>query len=158
MFKKIIAVTFLAASFAVLFNPATVSAEEVKKADPESIFARVGGQAAVDATVDLFYTKVLADDRVNYLFEDINMDAQIRKQKEFIGAALGGPVAWEGRDMRRAHRDLDLTEVHFGAIAEHLSASLKELKVDDKLIGEIMTVVASTKDDVLNKPKKSGAE
>lgn len=158
MFKRILLVTFLTASFAALFGAGSAFAEEVKTVDPESIFARVGGQAAIDATVDLFYTKVLADDRVNYLFEDINMKAQIRKQKEFIGAALGGPVAWEGRDMRRAHRDLDLTEEHFDAIAEHLAASLKELKVDDKLIGEIMTVVASTKDDVLNKPKAAGAE
>ena len=158
MLKKIIAITFIAASCAALSSPISLSAEEAKKADPDSIFVRVGGQAAIDATVDLFYTKVLADDRVNYLFEDINMNAQIRKQKEFIGAALGGPVAWEGRDMRRAHRDLDLTEEHFGAIAEHLAASLKELKVDDKLIGEIMTVVASTKDAVLNKPEAKAAE
>lgn len=158
MFKKLFTIVSLAACFAAAFNSVVASAEEEKKVDPESIFARVGGQAAIDATVDLFYTKVLADDRVNYLFEDVDMTAQIRKQKEFIGAALGGPVAWEGRDMRRAHRDLALTEVHFGAIAEHLGASLQELKVDDKLIGEIMTVVASTKDDVLNKPKTESAE
>jgi hemoglobin len=37
--------------------------------------------AAIDAAVELFYKKVLVDDRVKHFFEDINMNAQRRKQK-----------------------------------------------------------------------------
>lgn len=125
------------------------------KVDPESIFARIGGQPAIDATVDLFYKKVLADERVNHFFEDVNMKRQHSRQKSFIAAALGGPEPYEGKDMRAAHEHLELTEEHFGIIAQHLVASLKELGVDEKLIDKVVAVVATTKDDVLNKPKKS---
>jgi hypothetical protein len=31
---------------------------------------------------------------------------------------------------------------------------LEELKISKELIGQVMTIAASTKDDVLNKPKK----
>lgn len=136
---------------------ACLQADEAKekKVDPNSIYARLGGQPAIDAAVDIFYKKVLADDRVNFFFEDVNMKRQHNKQKEFLGAAFGGPVPYEGKDMRAAHSSLDLTEEHFGAIAEHLQATLKELKVDDKLIGEIMTAVASLKGEVLNEKKES---
>ena len=136
----------------VLFSIGSVFGED-KKVDPESIYARIGGQAAIDAAVDIFYTKVLADDSVNFFFEDINMKAQIRKQKEFLGAVFGGPKPWQGKNMRKAHENLDLSEEHFGAIAGHLNATLKELKVDEKLIAEIMTLVGTTKDDVLNRKK-----
>ena len=87
------------------------------------------------------------------------MKAQMRKQKEFLSAAFGGPVPWEGKDMRQAHKNLDLTDEHFAAIAGHLAATLKELKVDDTLTAEIMTLVGTTKDEVLNRdPKKAAAK
>ncbi len=149
----VLKVMFFALILFSTFLQSTSTAQE-KTVDPKSIYARLGGQEAIDAAIDIFYKKVLADDRVNHFFEDINMKAQIRKQKEFLGAAFGGPIPWEGKDMRSAHKGLDITEEHFGAIAEHLQASLKELKVDEGLIKEIMAVAASTHDDVLNKPKK----
>ncbi|MCL4105662.1 UNVERIFIED_CONTAM: hypothetical protein GTU68_023729 [Idotea baltica] len=108
----------------------------------------------MDAAIELFYKKVLADERVNYLFEDINMKVQKRKQNEFLSAAFGGPKPWTGKDMRTAHKNLALDDTHFAAIAEHLQATLVELKVPKEIIGEIMTIAASTKDAVLNKPEK----
>ncbi len=115
-----------------------------------SLYQRIGGKAALSAAVDLFYTKVLADKRVNHFFEDTNMKAQHSKQKAFLAAALGAPTPWTGKDMRKAHENLDLREENFAAIAENLQATLTELKLDEKLIGEVMTIVASTKKDVLN--------
>jgi len=38
-----------------------------------SLYERLGGAAAVDAAVDLFYTKVLADDRIKHFFEGVDM-------------------------------------------------------------------------------------
>lgn len=119
-----------------------------------SIYHRLGGKKAISAAVDAFYKRVLADKKVNHFFEDVNMKRQHNKQKAFLSAALGGPTPWKGKDMRKAHKHLDLTEADFNAIAGHLQAPLEELKVDKKLIGEVMAVAASTKDDVLNRPKK----
>jgi len=120
-------------------------------ADPNSIYHRLGGQPAINAAVELFYKKVLADKKVNHHFEGINIDKQKERQKQFLTKAFGGPDNYKGRDLRRAHRHLDLKESDFNAIAGHLQATLKELKVDDKLIVEAMEVAASTKDAVLDK-------
>lgn len=124
---------------------------EFKDERSNSLYERIGGKAALHAAVDLFYVKVLADDRVSFFFDDINMSRQIAKQKEFLAAALGGPEPWAGKDMRQAHKNLDLKEEDFSAISENLLATLQELKLDKELITEVMTVVASTKDDVLNR-------
>ena len=38
----------------------------------ESLFERLGGQNAVNAAVDIFYRKMLTDDRVSYFFDDVS--------------------------------------------------------------------------------------
>jgi len=42
-----------------------------------SIYERIGGKAAMDAAVPLFYKKVLADARVKDFFKHTNMEHQI---------------------------------------------------------------------------------
>ena len=56
-----------------------------------SLYEKLGGEAAVNAAIDAFYRKVLADDRVNRFFEGVDMDRQAAKQKAFLTMAFGGP-------------------------------------------------------------------
>ncbi len=147
---RLLVILSIFSSFAI-FAGAAPKKKGGEPAKPESLYHRIGGQPAIDATVEVFYKKVLADKRVSHFFDGINMKKQRAKQKAFIAAVLGGPNPWKGKDLRRAHDSLDLNESHFNAIAENLQASLKEMKVDPKLIGEVMAIVASTKNDVLNR-------
>ncbi len=79
------------------------------------------------------------------------MEAQAGKQKAFLAYAFGAPMAYTGKKMREAHAHMKLTEAHFGAVAGHLVATLKELNVAQDLIDEVVVIATSTKDDVLNK-------
>lgn len=123
------------------------------EARENSLYHKLGGKGAIDAAVEAFYVKVLSDDRIKHFFDDINMNKQRRKQKEFLSAAFGGPIPWTGKDMRKAHAGMKLTEVHFNAVAENLQKTLEEMKVPKELIDQVMAIAASTHDDVLNKPK-----
>lgn len=116
-----------------------------------SLFERIGGKPAVEAAVDLFYRKVLSDDRISHFFDSIDMDRQRAKQKAFLTMAFGGPHNYSGKDMRAAHAKMQLTEEHFNAVVENLAATLKELGVGDAEIGEVATIAGSVKNDVLNK-------
>ncbi|MBA3937470.1 MAG: group 1 truncated hemoglobin [Planctomycetes bacterium] len=118
-----------------------------------SLYQKLGGQAALSAVVDAFYVKVLADERLKHFFAEVNMDKQARKQKAFLAAAFGGPVAWKGQDLRTAHADLKLTEADFNAVAENLLKTLQECKVKQELIDQVMAIVGSVKNEVLNRPK-----
>ena len=40
----------------------------------ESLFKRLGGQAAVNVAVDIFYQKMLMDKRVSRFFDDVDME------------------------------------------------------------------------------------
>ena len=115
-----------------------------------SIYEKIGGEAAVNAAVDIFYRKVLMDDRISEFFDTVDMESQHTKQKAFLTMAFGGPNNYSGKDMREAHKHMALTETHFNAVAENLVATLKELDVPAEIIDEIVAVCLSVKDDVLN--------
>ena len=120
----------------------------------KSLYDRIGGEAAVDAAVDVFYRKVLADDRICGYFEDVDMDRQAAKQKAFLTFALGGPNQYSGRDMRVGHARLvqqGLNDNHFDAVMENLAATLQELNVPAELIAEAAAIAESTRKDVLNR-------
>jgi len=128
--------------------------DEEKAAREQSLFDRIGGEAAVDAAVDIFYRKVLADDRIKDFFEGVDMDKQAAKQKAFLTMAFGGPNSYSGEDMRKGHAHLverGLNDSHFDAVMENLAATLQELKVPDELIAEAAAIAESTRNDVLGK-------
>ena len=68
-----------------------------------TLYERIGGEKAIDAAVDLFYKKVMADNRINRFFKDINLKKQSQKLKAFLAYAFGGPNKYTGRTLREAH-------------------------------------------------------
>lgn len=131
--------------------PQTFTRNEKRTEHMSSLFERIGGEAAVDAAVDLFYRKVLSDERISHFFDSVDMDRQRAKQKAFLTMAFGGPHKYSGKDMRAAHAKMHLTEEHFNAVVENLAATLEELGVGEAEIGEVATIALSVKNDVLNK-------
>ncbi|MCW3097834.1 MAG: globin [Chthonomonadaceae bacterium] len=118
-----------------------------------SLYDSLGGEAAVNAAVDIFYRKVLADESICHFFDDVDMERQAARQKAFLTYAFGGPNHYTGKAMRDVHAPLvaqGLTEKHFNAVAGHLQATLQELNAPQPLIDQVMAIAGSTHDDVLN--------
>jgi hemoglobin len=119
-----------------------------------TLYEQLGGEAAVNAAVDIFYRKVLADHRINRFFDNSDMEKQVAKQKAFLTMAFGGPNNYSGTDMRTAHARLvkmGLNASHFDAVMEHLGATLTELNVPAELIAQAAAIAESTRNDVLGK-------
>lgn len=119
-----------------------------------SIYEQIGGEKAVDAAVEVFYRKVLVDDRIKHFFDDVDMEQQIAKQKAFLTMVFGGPNQYTGKDLRQGHAHLvqrGLSDEHVDAVLELLAESLRELNVDEQHIQAIAALANSTRDDVLNR-------
>lgn len=119
-----------------------------------SLYERLGGDAAISQAVDIFYRKVLADDRINYFFDNTNMDGQIAKQKAFLTMVTGGPNNYTGKDMREGHKHLvarGLNDSHVDAVIELLGETLTELGANADDIAEVAALGNSVRDDVLNR-------
>jgi hemoglobin len=121
---------------------------------PQSLYDQLGGQPAVDAAVDIFYRKVLTDDRISRFFDDVDMDRQISKQKAFLTMVFGGPSSYTGKDMRAGHAHLltmGLNDSHVDAVIENLGSTLKELGVAPEVIGKVAALANSVRNDVLGR-------
>jgi hemoglobin len=119
-----------------------------------SLFTEIGGEPAVNAAVDIFYRKVLKDDRIKHFFDGVDMTKQAAKQKAFLTMAFGGPHNYTGEDMRKGHAHLvarGLNDSHFDAVMENIAATLTELNVPANLIAQAAAIAESTRKDVLGK-------
>ena len=119
-----------------------------------TLFEQLGGEAAVNAAVDIFYRKVLSDYLINRFFDNVDMEQQAAKQKAFLTMAFGGPNNYSGQDLRTGHARLvkmGLDDSHFDAVMENLVATLVELNVPQELIAQVDALAQTTRNDVLGK-------
>ncbi|MEZ5691441.1 MAG: group 1 truncated hemoglobin [Rickettsiales bacterium] len=121
-----------------------------------SLYERIGGENAVDAAVEIFYYKVLNDNRVNHFFKNIHISRLMAKQKAFITFAFGGPskyTYWQ-RGLRNSHRESvknGMNDTHFDMVLKHLTDSLKEMMYPEEIIDEVREIVEGTRKHVLDK-------
>jgi hemoglobin len=119
-----------------------------------SLYDDLGGARALGPVVDSFYSKVLADDRVNGFFDSTDMERQAKKQKAFLAFAFGGPNNYTGKSMTDGHAHLverGLNDSHVDAIIELLGKTLVEFDVPAEKIAEVAAVANSVRDQVLGR-------
>lgn len=120
-----------------------------------SLFKEIGGSPAINATVEVFYDRVLSDQDLMGFFEGVDIISLKNHQRYFLGAALGGGNDYLGRTIRSAHERLvierQLNDAHFDSVAGHLEASLRLTGIPADLTARIMKIVEGLRDDVLSK-------
>jgi hemoglobin len=117
--------------------------------NPVSDFERVGGTPAVIAVVDQFYDRVVADPELESFFRTVDMSNLRRHQVQLISQVLGGPVTYEGGDLKDAHAGLDIEPEHFQRVAVHLVGTLQDAQVDNDIIERVGGVLAATERDIV---------
>ena len=124
-------------------TPAPAEAEAI------SIYAAIGGRAALVATVDGFFGRLLADPALSQFFPG-GVGARHRAYLvTILGAALGGPGRYRGPDIADAHRGLRISDAHFDRAAAHLGATLDDLGVPPRLADQIVGIVAGLRPAVV---------
>lgn len=125
-----------------------------------SLYDELGGAPAIEAAVDIFYRKVLMDDRISRFFEGVDMERQAAKQKGFLTMVTGGPNSYSGKDMRTGHAHLvrmGLDDSHVDAVIEDLGETLRELGVSEDRIARVAALANSVRDDILGRDPKPAA-
>jgi hemoglobin len=120
-----------------------------------TLFERIGGEPALNAAVELFYTRVLHDRELAPLFGGIDMPRLKEHQRRFLSLALGGPNAYAGRDLGTAHRRIaerhGLNDGHFDAVLGHLGDTLIALGVPAMERDETLSIAESVRGAVLGR-------
>ena len=110
-----------------------------------SLFERIGGAPAIAASVELFYVKQVADEKVKGFFHHIDLEKLKAHQRDFLTMAFGGPDHYTGRSLTDSHKFLFISDWHFDSVKKNLLDTLAELKVAKALINEVEVIVESTR-------------
>ena len=70
---------------------------------------------------------------------------------QFLSLATGGPPKYEGRDMKEVHRGMAITNAEFDATVGDLKATLDKLGVPTEEQKELLSIVESTRPQVVEK-------
>ena len=116
-----------------------------------TLYEKLGGEAAINAVVDSFYTKIISDPETSSFFEGIEMDKQAQKQKNFITFVTGGPNHYSGKTMKDAHSHLAIANKDFDNVCTHLINTLKEFGVAQEDIDTLGTALEGFRSDIVNK-------
>lgn len=119
--------------------------------DPDTappIYDRIGGREALEAVVENFYDRVLADGALLPFFTGVNMSRMKGRQVEFFAAALGGPDPYIGAPMKQVHQGRGITRYHFDLVACHLTDALAGAGVPSDLVAEVIAAVSPLADDI----------
>ncbi|MGV3525299.1 MAG: group I truncated hemoglobin [Candidatus Sericytochromatia bacterium] len=120
--------------------------------DPNaSLYQRLGGMPAIEAVVSDFTGIIAQDERINGFFIGADVNEINRLLAEQICQASGGPCVYTGRDMISVHTGMNITEVQFNALVEDLIKSLDRHRVPAREQQELLTLLASMKEEIINR-------
>ena len=116
-----------------------------------SLYARLGGGAAVEQVTTRFYAAALDDPLLAPHFAGVDMTVQAGMLASFLSMAAGGPGGYRGRDLRDAHAALQIGDAEFDRVVHLLAAALKAAGVSDGTIAEVAGVAETVRGDVLGR-------
>jgi hemoglobin len=141
----------------------------VPKADEKkTLYDRLGGKGGVDAIVEDFITRVMADPTVNWERKGVKQggisihrgkslewDASpenVGRLKEhlaqFIAIKSGGPTTYTGGEMKQVHTGMRITNTEFDASIGALKATLDKLQIPNDEQKELLAIFESTRTQV----------
>jgi len=118
----------------------------------KTLFEQIAGKHSVElASIKLYY-HILADDRINKFFGDVDIVKQSRKMNAFLTYIFGGPSLYTGRTMRNAHKKAvapGLSDEHIDAMLENVHITLNEMEIAPDLQKQALAKLEEHRDDVL---------
>ena len=121
----------------------------MSSAGQKSLYDRLGGLDMIKAVVGEFAARVLADERVNRKFVKTDAARLTHFLVEQVCAATGGPCRYTGNSMKKAHKNMKVTEGEFNALVEDLVKALDKFNVAEAEKTELLGALATMKSDIV---------
>ncbi|KAF4729376.1 hypothetical protein FOZ63_006307, partial [Perkinsus olseni] len=124
----------------------------------DALYKRLGEADGIRDFVDRVYDLLIGDKRMVSYFEGKNLDGIKKAQLVYITALLGGPKAWQGRDLAEIHSGLGIDDYGFDCFTMNCEKALNAMGVDEDTIDEIVVTMEPLRDEVLNRRRGLRAE
>jgi hemoglobin len=150
----------LAAATVILAGPAAAQAAKAQATQP-ALYERLGGAYSIATVVDDFIERLLVNATLNANPAISEARARVPKAglkfhvTSLVCEVTGGPCKYIGRTMKESHQHLNITPAEWDAMVADFRTTLAKFKVPQKEQDELITIVASTKNDIVRAPSAS---
>jgi len=136
--------------FVVLFTFLTM----IPASANDSLCKRLGGSDAISAVVKSFLIKMRTDDadKLGRFWLHRGADGVAREEQlivDFVQSATDCGRLYVGRGMAEAHKGMKLSSKDWSRTVDFLKATMTEFSVPADLQSEVVTLVGSTRDSIV---------
>ena len=127
-----------------------------------TLWEQLGGETTVRQVVDDWVALVAADAQVNFNRNGkIKLtDSQVKELKNrlvgFVSQVTGGPIKYQGKNMRDAHRGMGITNAELDAALADLRKALEGRGVKTLVVQDVLKLVGGTRGDIVEVKPESG--
>ena len=122
------------------------------------LYDKLGGKQGVKKITQHFFLNFLKDDLLRPFFEKIDIKQQEQKMNAFLSYAFGSDSLYAGKSLRRAHSGLVLNQglstVHFDAMIGCMEMTLREQKIAEELLQEVMIILKYQRNNILGESSR----
>ncbi len=118
----------------------------------KTLYERLGGYDAISAVVSDLLPRLREDPQLGRFWQHRGEDSLRRSKQlliDFLCSCAGGPVYYTGRDMATSHKGMKISETDWSAFMGHLRASAEAFQVPPAERDEVVAIVQSTKNDMV---------
>jgi len=137
---------------AVLAMAVVVGCASTETQSEPTLYKRLGGREGIALVVGDFVTNMANDPRVNARFKDMK-PPDVEKLKSHLADqicdATGGPCSYLGRDMKAAHKGMNISEAEWNATVENLVKALDKNKVGEREQKQLLAALGPMKSDIV---------
>jgi hemoglobin len=125
---------------------------------PATLWDKLGGEPAVIKLVDDWIETLAKDEKVNLLRgkgPPSPEEAATRKSTlvDFLSKMTGGPRKYTGKDMKAAHKGMEITNEEYDALVKDLKEALKKDGVKEEPAKELVDLVEGLRKDIVEGKK-----
>lgn len=140
---------------AMMVGVLQISPVQAQDKPEKSLYTRLGGYDAIAAVVDDFFGRLTKDPQFSARFFTGHSTDSFKKVRQLTVdltcSVTGGPCYYTGRDMKTTHAGLGITENDWDASVVHFVATLDKFKVPQKEKTELLNIISSLKNDIVEK-------
>lgn len=114
------------------------------------LYERLGSAGGIAQLVDDVMAAHLSNPMVKTRFENIkDMEHAKQMAREFFSAGSGGPETYTGKDMRAAHKGMNISEQEYLAVMDDIVAAMVKHELSEDTKKDVIAILYSLKEEII---------
>ncbi len=118
----------------------------------KSLYERLGSCEGITTFVDELLPRLREDSHLGRFYQYRGEDGVARERQltiNYLCSSAGGTIAYAGRDMKTAHRGMQISDSDWSIFIDLVRESLKALQIPEQEYNDVIAFVSSLKQDIV---------